>query len=159
VCSSDLHILLSRIWDFPFRRLLRLAWSRWRYSTPPPHVESDCRAYNISARTTYRTPFFYGCVGVHYRGNVFTEPLLRNWLHNPVSLLLRALQGPLFIDSLLSNRCTRHNINCCKFYAVFATEIQFKTCNLSFHVFIVWHSHTIRIVLYNEERLINVLFS
>jgi hypothetical protein len=31
------HILLSQIWDFPFRRLLRLAGSRWRYSTPPPH--------------------------------------------------------------------------------------------------------------------------
>jgi hypothetical protein len=31
------HILLSRIWDFPFRRLLRLAGSRWRYSTPSPH--------------------------------------------------------------------------------------------------------------------------
>jgi hypothetical protein len=32
------HILLSQIWDFPFRRLLRLAGSRCRYSTPPPHV-------------------------------------------------------------------------------------------------------------------------
>jgi hypothetical protein len=31
------HILLSHIRDFPFRRLLRLAGSRWRYSTPPPH--------------------------------------------------------------------------------------------------------------------------
>jgi hypothetical protein len=31
------HILLSKIWDFPFRRLLRLAGSWWRYSTPPPH--------------------------------------------------------------------------------------------------------------------------
>jgi hypothetical protein len=31
------HILLSQIWGFPFRRLLRLAGSRWRYSTPPPH--------------------------------------------------------------------------------------------------------------------------
>jgi hypothetical protein len=31
------HLLLSEIWDFPFRRLLRLAGSRWRYSTPPPH--------------------------------------------------------------------------------------------------------------------------
>jgi hypothetical protein len=30
-------ILLSQIWDFPFRRLLRLAGSLWRYSTPPPH--------------------------------------------------------------------------------------------------------------------------
>jgi hypothetical protein len=33
------HILLSQIWDFPFRRLLRLAGSRWRYSIPPPHGE------------------------------------------------------------------------------------------------------------------------
>jgi hypothetical protein len=31
------HILLSQIWDFPFRHLLRLAGLRWRYSTPPPH--------------------------------------------------------------------------------------------------------------------------
>jgi hypothetical protein len=31
------HILLSQIRDFPFRRLLRLAGSRWRYSTPPLH--------------------------------------------------------------------------------------------------------------------------
>jgi hypothetical protein len=31
------HILLSQIRDFPFCRLLRLAGSRWRYSTPPPH--------------------------------------------------------------------------------------------------------------------------
>jgi hypothetical protein len=31
------HILLSQFWYLPFRRLLRLAGSRWRYSTPPPH--------------------------------------------------------------------------------------------------------------------------
>jgi hypothetical protein len=31
------HILLFQIRDFPFRRLLRLAGSRWRYSIPPPH--------------------------------------------------------------------------------------------------------------------------
>jgi hypothetical protein len=31
------HILLSQIRDFPFRRLLRLAFSRWRNSTPPRH--------------------------------------------------------------------------------------------------------------------------
>jgi hypothetical protein len=30
-------ILLSQVWDFPFRRLLRFAGSRWRYSTPLPH--------------------------------------------------------------------------------------------------------------------------
>jgi hypothetical protein len=51
------HILLSQIRDFPFRRLLRLAGSRWRYSTPPPHgwvsqseSESHCdwRSVNLS---------------------------------------------------------------------------------------------------------------
>jgi hypothetical protein len=31
------HIWLSQIRDFPFRRLLRLAGSRWRYSIRPPH--------------------------------------------------------------------------------------------------------------------------
>jgi hypothetical protein len=31
------RILLSQIWDFPFRRLLRLAGLRWWYSNPPPH--------------------------------------------------------------------------------------------------------------------------
>jgi hypothetical protein len=31
------HNLLSQIRDFPFRRFLRLAGLRWRYSTPPPH--------------------------------------------------------------------------------------------------------------------------
>jgi hypothetical protein len=31
------HILLSQIRDFPFRRLLRLAGLRWKYSTPPPN--------------------------------------------------------------------------------------------------------------------------
>jgi hypothetical protein len=31
------HILLPQSRDFHFRRLLRLAGWRWRYSTPPPH--------------------------------------------------------------------------------------------------------------------------
>jgi hypothetical protein len=38
------HILLSQIRDFPFRRFLRLAGSRWRYSTPPPH---GCNGYCV----------------------------------------------------------------------------------------------------------------
>jgi hypothetical protein len=44
------HILLSQIRDFPFRRLLRLAGSRWRYSTPPPH--------RIEFRIHESTPFY-----------------------------------------------------------------------------------------------------
>jgi hypothetical protein len=50
------HILLSLILDFPFRRLLRLAGSRWKYSTPPPHgFEHICLyrcRYIASARIT-----------------------------------------------------------------------------------------------------------
>jgi hypothetical protein len=40
------HILLSHIWNFPFHRLLRLAGSRWRYSTPPPHGYVSIAFYN-----------------------------------------------------------------------------------------------------------------
>jgi hypothetical protein len=43
------HILLSQIWDFPFRRLLRLAGSRWRYSTPPLRVTGNV---NVTLRLT-----------------------------------------------------------------------------------------------------------
>jgi hypothetical protein len=47
------HILLSQILDFPFRRLLRLAGSRLRYSNPPPH---GCySSYIDSARTPRKT--------------------------------------------------------------------------------------------------------
>jgi hypothetical protein len=55
------HILLSQIWDFPFRRLLRLAGSRCRYTTPPPHgswtelsVILELR-YTAEARATQKT--------------------------------------------------------------------------------------------------------
>jgi hypothetical protein len=65
------HILLSQILDLPFRRLLRLAGSRWRYSNPPPHG-SHCLQDNSSARTKSKTPFFYCCARVSFRGNVFT---------------------------------------------------------------------------------------
>jgi hypothetical protein len=48
-CGTRDHILLSQIWDFPFRRLLRLTGSRWRYSTPPPHgwlfISSQSHSY------------------------------------------------------------------------------------------------------------------
>jgi hypothetical protein len=42
------HILLSQIWDFPFRHLLRLAGLRWRYSIPPPHGEAVLRSCQSS---------------------------------------------------------------------------------------------------------------
>jgi hypothetical protein len=60
------HILLSQIWDFPFRRILRLAGSRWIYLNPPPPVSQSVSntywlkrpslsLYKSSARTTQKT--------------------------------------------------------------------------------------------------------
>jgi hypothetical protein len=52
--------LLSQIWDFPFRSLLRLAGSRWRYLTPPPHgLKVNCGCYSryvAFARTRTENP-------------------------------------------------------------------------------------------------------
>jgi hypothetical protein len=73
------NILLSRIWDFPFRRLLRLARSRWRYSTPPPHGPHYI-AYNkiwdsttspryIAPARPYRKRLFHYCVFSSCQGN------------------------------------------------------------------------------------------
>jgi hypothetical protein len=50
------HILLSQIWDFPFRRLLRLAGSRWRYSTPPPQGWVTCNYWVKRIQITTRSP-------------------------------------------------------------------------------------------------------
>jgi hypothetical protein len=50
--------LLSQIRDFPFRRLLRLAGLRWRYSNPPPHGRLTCTPDVGSRRTEDRSPPF-----------------------------------------------------------------------------------------------------
>jgi hypothetical protein len=50
------HILLSQIWDFSFRRLLRLEGLRWRYSTPPPHGGSLLQSQSQSYITTDGQP-------------------------------------------------------------------------------------------------------
>jgi hypothetical protein len=55
------HILHSQIWDFPFRRFLRLAGSRWRYSTPSP-LQCIHFPYKPSVRTTQKTVSIVECV-------------------------------------------------------------------------------------------------
>jgi hypothetical protein len=51
------HTLMSQIRDFPFRRLLRFAGLRWRYSTPPPHGRPFSAPYSrlASFRNVLRT--------------------------------------------------------------------------------------------------------
>jgi hypothetical protein len=57
------HILLSQIWDFPFHRLLRLAGSRWRHSTPPPpnSIQLGRSSDIASERTEQKAPFPCWC--------------------------------------------------------------------------------------------------
>jgi hypothetical protein len=74
------RILLSQIWDFPFRRLLRLAGSRWRYSTPPPHGLCSLRADPTENTVSILLAQQYIDCSLFIRcsGNVFTETLLSN---------------------------------------------------------------------------------
>jgi hypothetical protein len=79
------HILLSQFGYFPFRRLLRLAGSRWRYSTPPPHgsTGSYCCLLVIQPRVGpqhRKHPLLSNGrpVLLHIRWNVLTESLLDN---------------------------------------------------------------------------------
>jgi hypothetical protein len=77
------HISQSQIRDISFLRLLRLAVLRWGYSTPPPHWRgSDNRLLSLIWQGTHRKrriqQFFYSCVCIRCRGNVFTETLPGN---------------------------------------------------------------------------------
>jgi hypothetical protein len=74
----------------PFRRLLRLARLRWRYSTPPSHGQSLepvwVPRYITPGRTQRNTPSLNNTsFGRRCRANVFAEPMLSNglllWLH------------------------------------------------------------------------------
>jgi hypothetical protein len=77
---------------FPFRRLLRFAGLRWRFSNPPPHgvrirvtLRSSLYTYNIGStprENTVSQQFLY-C----YRG-VFIPPLHRNGSSSSVSCVL-----------------------------------------------------------------------
>jgi hypothetical protein len=75
------HILLSQIWDFCFRRLLRFAGSRRRYSNPSPHgllktvSQSKSRSHIATdgqsvCQSSCRAPF-----GAHYQLFITDWPL------------------------------------------------------------------------------------
>jgi hypothetical protein len=106
------HILLSQIRDIHFRRLIRLAGLRWRYSTTPP--------YNPFARTEEKTHFPtlpVVCIGIRRRGNVFTELLPRN------------LALPFLLSTDIPQYRELHNILC--------TEWMYVTYRLRTR----WHSN------------------
>jgi hypothetical protein len=86
------HILLFQIWDFPFRRLLRLAGLRRRYSTPPPHGLTACVVDSLQDNSSARTPrkapssvVTNTCLLAPYLAMAICEPhrkyLLRHWFY------------------------------------------------------------------------------
>jgi hypothetical protein len=83
------HILLSQIPDFPFRRLLRLAELRWRFSIPPPHdIELSCNFVSLillgtdHCRKHCFQQYLYCCVLIHCCGDVFVcDRCLETALH------------------------------------------------------------------------------
>jgi hypothetical protein len=94
---------LPALWSSCHSRPCQLNYSAM---SPQQHLQSsaelptlnklDCPSsllYNHFAWITSKTPFFYRCVRVRSRGNVFTQPFLRN--------------GRLFIRLLHSKGCTR----------------------------------------------------
>jgi hypothetical protein len=65
---------LATVWDFPFRRLLRLAGSRWRYSTPPPHPTN----FKIRHYLIYILHGRHGKHNLYFWQSLFTAPLPSN---------------------------------------------------------------------------------
>jgi hypothetical protein len=101
------HILLCLIWDFPFRRLLRLAGSRWRYSNPPPHgsVVSLTIVLLITSRHgTHRKHLCFHC------NCIVALIFVAAWTCLPIRCLETGCITPLFIRLLHSNGCTRYTI-------------------------------------------------
>jgi hypothetical protein len=66
-------ILLSQIRDFPFRRLLRLAGLRWRYSASPPNCLNSSLGRGRVDNTAPHCSSFFAVATC-----LFAKPLLRN---------------------------------------------------------------------------------
>jgi hypothetical protein len=98
------HILLSQIWDFPFRRLLRLAGSKWRCSIRP-------LLFSSLFCTTYIAPTRIHRKHVHFLAmNVYccperesTGPLPNN---RCPAIVERLCHGNVFVDSFPSSGST-----------------------------------------------------
>jgi hypothetical protein len=110
------HIFLSQIRDFPFRRLLRLAGSRWRYSTPSQH----CLLYIPSGpNRDHRLQGLHYCSSwmrsLGYRVLIPKQRLVSKCLQLPVSVSLetvfrsqlvsrnQSLRGEVFVYSFPRN--------------------------------------------------------
>jgi hypothetical protein len=94
------HILLRQIWDFPLRRLLRLAGCQ-------PSTNSS--GYNISARTAQKRPLLC-CSSIVSAGTcLFTKPLLSNGCLIFVYLVLVAQHPAMGQHATIFGFCWSNN--------------------------------------------------
>jgi hypothetical protein len=133
---------MARPFLFPFRRLLRLAGSRWKYSTPRPHgllKRLSFSLYNPSARTPQKTPSSVikdPCVLVRYlamdillfsRAGVLREYFIQTvtwqWVYT----------SQYFVLNRTSNRSERNK--------KFSTRAQFVTLLVSNRYVTSCHAH------------------
>jgi hypothetical protein len=114
------RILLSQIRGFRFRSLLRLAGSRWRYSTPPPHgvprqVLLSC--YIASGRTTAQKTsvawqwIYVNPHGTHLLQHRFCCCVLRVLREFPRNASLLLLVAYLFTEPFPSDGFACHSIS------------------------------------------------
>jgi hypothetical protein len=93
---------------FPFRRLLRLARLRWRYSNPPPHgclfssTTLPCTTYVASRRIRNKHVHFLAMDVYCCPERASTGPLPSNGC----PLVERLCHGNVFVDSFPSNGST-----------------------------------------------------
>jgi hypothetical protein len=134
------HILLSQILDYPFRRLLRLAGLRWRYSIPPPHgitiLLHWTLHYNYFVRTGKKTvssnPLL--CLPIHglqAGSSIVTRVFVVARMCLPIRSLETAWITPWFIRLLPSNGCTYYN----KFPQIHS-YVSISLCALVFYIHI-----------------------
>jgi hypothetical protein len=121
-----------RFENFPFRRLLRLAGLRWRYSNPPPHGSppSDSRMHSLISNSSRY------CVLILCWRNVSSDPLPSNGCLSTVDSLTSG--------SYLPNRCVSMDVS-----TVFSdcTGVHASCCNIK--VIAVVHSVPKLISIYN----------
>jgi hypothetical protein len=92
------HILLSQIWDFPFRRPLWLAGSRWRYSTPPPHG-SVWVWINLAQDMDYRRALVNTVMNFEFR-----KMLLNSWVAERLAASQEGFSSMMLVNIL----CVQH---------------------------------------------------
>jgi hypothetical protein len=110
------HILLSQIWDFLFRRLLRLSGSRWSYSIPPPHGDAILLCMNWTRSVEW---YRLGADCIENTASSSTSIVARGPLRSNGSSAIAYLRScclgiafvSLFVSrSLSSNESTCHSI-------------------------------------------------